>query len=75
MSPRAPPKDIFNPYARLIHETLKTNAYAFSIDDKAAFLSVPGDGLIITIGGPKGLAFPNEQYDLPTVETIPKFCH
>src|SRR6266851_487648 len=35
-----PPKDIFNPYARLVHETLKTNAYAFSIDDKAAFLSV-----------------------------------
>jgi hypothetical protein len=70
-----PSQNIFNPYAHLIKETLKSNAYAFSIDDKAAFLSVPGDGLIITIGGPEGLAFPDEQYDLPTLATISKFCH
>lgn len=70
-----PPNDIFNPYARLIHDTLKSNAYSFSIDDKAAFLGVPGDGLIITIGGPKGLVYPNEQYPLPELNTIHKFCH
>jgi hypothetical protein len=74
------PKDIFNPYTRLIHETLKSNAYAFSIDDKAAFKSVPSvpgtssNELIITIGGPKGLVNTN-QTPLPTVETISKFCH
>jgi hypothetical protein len=71
----APPNEIFNPYARLIHDTVKTNAYSFSIDDKAAFLGVPGDGLIITIGGKKGLAYPDEQYPLPTLATLHKFCH
>jgi hypothetical protein len=69
------PADIFNPYARLVHETLKTNAYAFSIDDKAAFLSVPGDELIIAVGGPIGLPDGYEQYELPAAGTIPKFCH
>jgi hypothetical protein len=73
--PGTPSANIFNPYARLIHETLKTNAYAFSIDDKAAFLSVPGDGLIITIGGSQGLVYPNEQFELPSLDTIHKFCH
>ena len=74
------PKDLFNPYARLVHETLKSNAYAFSIDDKAAFKGVPSvpgtssNGLIITIGGPEGLVNTN-QAPLPTVETISKFCH
>ena len=71
----APSNDIFNPYARLIHDTLKSNAYSFSIDDKAAFLGVPGDGLIITIGGKKGLAYPDEQYPLPTLGTLHEFCH
>jgi hypothetical protein len=68
------PEDIFNPYAKLVHQTLATNAYAFSIDDKFAFKSVPGDGLIITIGGPKGLAFPTEQAPLPTTANIHKYC-
>ena len=71
----APPADIFNPYARLVHETLKSNAYAFSIDDKAAFLSVPGDELVITIGGPVGIPEGYQQYDLPAAATIAKFCH
>lgn len=67
--------DIFNPYARLVHETLKTNAYAFSIDDKQAFLSVPGDELVITIGGPSGLPAGFKQRELPTAGTIHDFCH
>jgi hypothetical protein len=68
------PAELFNPYTQEIHKTLGTNAYAFSIDDKAAFKSVPGDGLIITIGGPKGLVNKN-QVPLPTVDTIHKYCH
>jgi hypothetical protein len=75
LSPDTKTSEIFNPYAKLIHQTLKTNAYAFSVDDKAAFLGVPGDGLLITIGGPKGLIYPNEQYPLPTLATISKYCH
>jgi hypothetical protein len=67
--------ELFNPYARLIHQTLKTNAYAFSIDDKAAFKSVPGDGLIITIGGSKGLKYPNAQAPLPTLNNLHQYCH
>ena len=67
--------ELFNPYTQLIHKTLATNAYAFSIDDKAAFKSVPGDGLIITIGGKKGLVYPNEQAPLPTLGNLHDYCH
>ena len=74
LNPATPPQNYFNPYAALIHKTIGSNAYAFSIDDKAAFKSVPADGLIITIGGPNGLAF-NEQAPLPTLSTIHTFCH
>lgn len=38
-----PPASVFNPYTQLVHGTLGSNAYAFSIDDKAAFKSVPSD--------------------------------
>jgi hypothetical protein len=41
----------FNPYVRLIHDDLKMQAYAFSVDDAIGFQSYPGDGLIITLGG------------------------
>jgi hypothetical protein len=73
------PEDYFNPYASLVHGTIHSNAYAFSIDDKAAFKSVPvdpktGGGLIITIGGPKGLAY-NEHAPLPNKNTIHQNCH
>jgi hypothetical protein len=69
------PAEIFNPYTQLVHDTLKSNAYAFSIDDKAAFLSVPGTELVITVGGPNGLPEGYQQYKLPTAATIAKFCH
>jgi hypothetical protein len=72
---KTPSAEIFNPYAYLVHETLKSNAYAFSIDDKAAFLSVPGTELVITLGGPTGLPEGYQQYELPTAGTIAKFCH
>jgi hypothetical protein len=68
------PSGLFNPYAQLIHQTLASNAYAFSIDDKAAFKSVPGDGLIITIGGENGLVY-NEQAPLPTLDNLHDYCH
>ena len=51
----APEEEIFNPYAQLIHDTLKSSAYAFSIDDKVSFKHVVGTGIILTIAGAKGL--------------------
>ena len=48
-------KEIFNPYTQLIHETLKSSAYAFSIDDKASFKRVIGGGIILAIAGANGL--------------------
>jgi hypothetical protein len=74
------PADIFNPYAQLVHGTLNSNAYAFSIDDKAAFKSVPSapgtssNELIITIGGAKGL-INNKQAPLPTANNFATYCH
>ena len=74
------PTEIFNPYTQLVHGTLNSNAYAFSIDDKAAFRSVPSapgtssDQLIITIGGAKGL-INNNQAPLPTAKTFATYCH
>jgi hypothetical protein len=49
------PKKYFNPYTKLVHDVLKSSAYAFSIDDNLAFHSLKADGIIITIGGLKGL--------------------
>ena len=74
------PTEIFNPYTSLVHGTLNSNAYAFSIDDKAAFKSVPSapgtssNQLIITIGGAKGL-INNNQAPLPTAKTFATYCH
>ncbi len=74
------PTTLFNPYTDLIHRTLGSNAYAFSIDDKAAFKSVPSagrgtsPGLIFTIGGPNGL--PDKmQVPLPNLATYRENCH
>ena len=52
----------FNPYVKLIHDDLKMNAYAFSVDDAVGFMSELGSGLIFTVGGPKGLENKN-QFD------------
>jgi hypothetical protein len=51
----APEEEIFNPYTRLIHDTLKSSAYAFSIDDKVSFKHVVGTGIILAIAGANGL--------------------
>jgi hypothetical protein len=49
----------FNPFVRLVHsKEINASSYAFSVDDAAAFQSHPGEGLIISIGGAKGL--PND---------------
>jgi hypothetical protein len=74
------PSYIFNPYTQLVHGTLNSNAYGFSIDDKAAFKSVPSapgtssNELIITIGGAKGL-LNNNQAPLPTAKNFMTYCH
>src|SRR5690606_13601550 len=46
---------VFNPYVQLIHSDLQMDAYAFSVDDAVGFMSELGDGLIFTVGGPRGL--------------------
>jgi len=48
----------FNPYVQLIHGTnyLGMNAYAFSVDDAVGNMNELGDGLILAVGGNKGLA-------------------
>ncbi len=71
------PTYIFNPYVRLIHDTipgtLASNAYAFSIDDAVSFKSLPGDGIIVTIAGPNGLEN-KTQTPLPTPSTYKTYC-
>ena len=71
--PKVSPADVFNPYVQLVHVTLASNAYAFSIDDQQAFLSLPGDGIIITVAGTNGLENP-KQKPLPTSTTYHEFC-
>jgi hypothetical protein len=71
--PSVLPEYIFNPYVRLIHETLASNAYAFSIDDAVSFKSVPGDGIIVTIAGSEGLEN-KTQTPLPTPSTYKSYC-
>jgi hypothetical protein len=53
----------FNPFVDLIHGQLGANGYAFSVDDAISFENHPGEGLIIAIGGAKGL--PNPQPVVP----------
>jgi len=65
--------DVFNPYVKLVHVMLASNAYAFSIDDEQAFKSIPGTGVIITVGGVKGLEN-KTQSPLPTAQTYTTFC-
>ncbi len=71
------PEYIFNPYVRLIHDTipftLASNAYAFSIDDAVSFKSLPGDGIIVTIAGANGLEN-KTQTPLPTPSTYKTYC-
>lgn len=59
----------FNPYTSLIHQALQMNVYAYSVDDAVGFISTIGNGLVITVGGAKGL--PNsQQYNLQQVITV-----
>ena len=71
--PTVLPQDVFNPYVKLIHQTLASNAYAFSIDDAVAFKSLPGDGVVIAIAGPQGLVN-QTQTPLPTAATYRTYC-
>jgi hypothetical protein len=47
--------EVFNPYTQLIHDTLRSSAYAFSIDDKVSFKHVVGTGIILAIAWANGL--------------------
>ena len=64
---------MFDPYVKLVHVTLASNAYAFSIDDEQAFKSLPGTGVIVTIAGANGLEN-KTQTELPTAGNYNKFC-
>jgi hypothetical protein len=65
--------EVFDPYVKLVHVTLASNAYAFSIDDEQAFKSLPGTGVIVTIAGANGLEN-KTQTELPTAANYNKFC-
>ncbi|WP_397475192.1 hypothetical protein [Pusillimonas sp.] len=54
------PNLLFNPYVQLIHDSLKMNAYAFSVDDAVGFMSELGSGLNFVVGGEKGLENPQQ---------------
>ena len=71
--PAVPATDVFNPYVKLIHQTLASNAYAFSIDDAVSFKSLPGTGIVITIAGVTGLEN-QTQTPLPTASTYETYC-
>jgi hypothetical protein len=69
---------VFNRYTRLVHGLssiggLESSSYAFSIDDKLSFKSVKADGLIIAVGGAKGLENQTPT-PLPTKGTIFDHC-
>src|SRR5579864_2047902 len=65
--------EVFNRFVKLVHVSLQSNAYAFSIDDAQAFKSIPGTGLIITVAGPDGLEN-TKQTELPTAANYSRFC-
>jgi hypothetical protein len=71
--PAVLPQDVFNPYVKLIHQTLASNAYAFSIDDAVSFKSLPGDGIVVTVAGAEGLEN-QTQTPLPTAATYRTYC-
>ena len=71
--PTVPVAKHFNPYVQLVHQTLASNAYAFSIDDAVSFKGIPGTGVIITVGGANGLEN-TTQTPLPTANTFKSFC-
>lgn len=52
----------FNPYVQLIHDPQYLNAqyvYAYSVDDAVGNMQTTGEGLIIAVGGTKGLPNPD----------------
>jgi hypothetical protein len=66
-------EEIFNPFTQLIHDTLKSSAYAFSIDDKVSFKHVEGTGIILAIAGANGLENRNAS-QLPDRNNFKEQC-
>jgi hypothetical protein len=53
---------LFNPYVLLVHDRSymdATNVYAYSVDDALGNFQGEGTGLIVAVGGTKGLPNPN----------------
>ena len=73
LTPNLDPALVFNPYTQLIHQTLGSSAYAFSIDDAVSFRHLVSDGVIITLAGPSGLDDPTPSV-LPNFNNFQKFC-
>ncbi len=55
------PNGQFDPWVVLVHgkDYLDSQAYAYSVDDAIGNMQVPGDGLIIAVGGAVGLPNPD----------------
>jgi hypothetical protein len=72
LTPSLPQELVFNPYTKLIHETLGSTAYAFSIDDEQAFRHLVAPGVIITVGGVSGLdnTTPSPKPDSNKLQTV-----
>jgi hypothetical protein len=68
-----PAADRFNPYTQLIHQTLESSSYAFSIDDELSFKHIVDHGIILSIGGDGGLVNKTPT-PLPTLGTYKKQC-
>jgi hypothetical protein len=74
LDPLVPPRDVFNPYTKFIHETLGSSAYAFSIDDEQSFRRLEGfPGVIIALGGVEGLD-DTRPTPLPTKDNFRQQC-
>jgi len=73
LTPGLLPEFVFNPYTKLIHDTLGSTAYAFSIDDEQAFRHLVAPGVIITVGGVAGLddETPSPK---PNPDNFKQFC-
>ena len=61
----------FNPYVTLIHNLayLKSQMYAYSIDDAVGNMNEIGNGIVMAIAGVNGLPNP-QQYDKTRITTV-----
>lgn len=61
-TPSAPNYGVFDPYVALVHGKEFMNApytYAYSVDDAVGNYQADGTGLVVAVGGPRGLPNPD----------------